>query len=262
MRRRVGRIRLRRPALLARHIRLRHRPFLDRPDRLAGDAVEHVQPRRLGADDHHLTVAAVVADGGQLRGGARIEIPQVVVNELEVPQPLPRARLERDDGRPEQIAADAVHAVEVIRRRSERHVDDAAPRVDRHLAPVVHAADVLPGVLRPGVIAELARPRYGVEGPHQLAGQHVVGADVAGGRHVAFAGRAANDDEILEDLARDARLDVADALRLAAVEPDTQVDDTVGAERHDRLAGLRVDLLQQAVHREDQALVSPSALSQ
>ena len=37
---------------------------------------------------------------------------------------------------------------------------------------------------------------------------------------------------------------------------DTQVDDTVGAERHDRFAGLRVDLLQQAVHREDQALVS------
>ena len=38
-------IRLRRPALLAGHVGLRHRPFFDRPDRLAGHAVEHVEPR-------------------------------------------------------------------------------------------------------------------------------------------------------------------------------------------------------------------------
>ena len=44
--------------------------------------------------------------------------------------------------------------------------------------------------------------------------------------------------------------------RIAAIEADAQVDDAVGAERHDRLAGLRIDLLQQAVHREDQALVA------
>ena len=130
------------------------------------------------------------------------------------------------------------------------------PRVDGHLAPVVDAADVLPGVLRPRVVPELARPRHGVERPHQLARDDVVGADVAGRRHVAFASRAADDDEVLEHLAGDARLDVADARRVAAVEADAQVDDAVRAERHDRLAGSRVDLLQQAVHREDQPLVA------
>ena len=52
------------------------------------------------------------------------------------------------------------------------------------------------------------------------------------------------------------RLDVADGLRIAAVQPDAQIDDAVGAEGHDRLAGLRVDFLQEAVHRENQALIA------
>ena len=118
MRRRIGRVRLRRPALLAGHVGFRHRPFFDRPDRLAGVAVEHVQPRRLGAGDHHVARAAVVADRGQLRRGARIEIPEVMVHELEVPPALSRARVERDERRAEQVAADAIGAVEVIRGRA------------------------------------------------------------------------------------------------------------------------------------------------
>src|SRR4029079_8925314 len=89
------------------------------------------------------------------------------------------------------------------------------------------------------------------------AGDDVVGADVAGRRHVAFAGRAADDDAVLEHLAGNARLNVADALRVAPVEPGAEVDDTTGAERHDRAARCGVDLLQQAVHREDQAPVAP-----
>ena len=59
--------------------------------------------------------------------------------------------------------------VEVVGGRPERNVDDAAPRVDGHLAPVVDAADVFPGILRPGVVAELTGPRHRVERPHQPA---------------------------------------------------------------------------------------------
>ena len=55
------------------------------------------------------------------------------------------------------------------------------------------------------------------------------------------------------------RLDVADRRRVAAVDADAQVDHAVRAERHDRLAGLRVQLLEQVVHREDQALVAAVA---
>ena len=179
-----------------------------------------------------------------------------MVHELEVPAVPAGARVERDEGRAEQVAAGAIGAVEVIRGRAERDVDDAATRVDRHLGPVVHAANVLPRLLRPRVVAELPGPRHGVKGPHQPAGDHVIRADVARRRHVAFAGRGADDDEVAEDLAGNARLDVADALRVAAVEPHAQVDGAVRPERHDRLACVRIDLLQQAVHREDQALVA------
>jgi hypothetical protein len=85
---------------------LRHRSLFDRPDRLAADAVEHIEPRGLGAATTDVASAAVVTNRGQLRRGAWIEIPQIVVHELEVPQPFSRARVERDDRRPEQIAAE------------------------------------------------------------------------------------------------------------------------------------------------------------
>ncbi len=253
---RLGRVRLRRPAFLTRHLRLRHRPFLDRPDRLAGDAVEHVEPSGLVRGDDHVAVAAVVTDGGQLRRRAPIEVPEIVVHELEVPEPLAGARVERDDRRAEEIRADAVGAVEVVGGRAQRDEGDAALGVDGHLPPVVDAADVLVGVLRPGVVAELTRTRHGVERPHQPAGEDVVRADISGRRHVPLAGRAAQNDQVLEGLARIVRLDVADRRRVAAVEADPQVDDAVCAEGHDRLAGLRVHLLQQAVHREDQPLIA------
>ena len=190
---------------------LRHRPLLDRPDRLARHAVEHVEPAGLARHDDDVAVAPVLADGRQLRRRAGIQVPEIVVHELEVPQPLAGARVERDDRRAEQVGADPVGAVEVVGGRAERDVGDAARGVDRHLAPVVGAADVLPRVLRPGVVAELAGTRHGMERPHELAGQDVVGADVAGRRHVAFAGGAAEDEQVLEDLAGRVRLDVADA---------------------------------------------------
>ena len=54
---------------------------------------------------------------------------------------------------------------------------------------------------RPRVVAELAGPRNGVERPDEPAGDHVVGADVAGRRSVAFAGVRSDDDQVFEDAA-------------------------------------------------------------
>ena len=71
-------------------------------------------------------VAAVVADGGELRRRARVDVPEVVVHDLEVPQALAGARIERDDRRAEQVGADAIGAVEVVGGRAERNVGDAA----------------------------------------------------------------------------------------------------------------------------------------
>ena len=75
MRRRIGRIRLCRPTLFARHFRLGNRTFLNRPDGFAGFAIEHVQPRRLTRYDNNIAVAPV-AQGSTftLDGGSAVAI--------------------------------------------------------------------------------------------------------------------------------------------------------------------------------------------
>ena len=212
-RRRLGRERLRRPGLLARHVALRHRPLLDRPERLAGHAIEHVEEAGLGRLRDDVDALAVVLHGEQLRAGDEVVVPEVVMDGLEVPQALAGARVEREQAVAEQVRADAVGAVEIVGRRAGREVGDAALLVDGDLAPGVGAADVLPGVLRPGVVAELARMRNGVERPDQLAGEDVVRAEIAGRRSVAFAGRRAQDDQVLEDAPGRAGLNAAPARR-------------------------------------------------
>ena len=115
---------------------------------------------------------------------------------------LPVLRVERDEAVAEQVGALPVAAVEVVLRAAGRDVDDAALLVDRLLAPVVGAADGLPRVRRPGVVAELAGPRHGVKGPDQRAGAHVERADVAGRRGVLLVRRRAEDDQVLEHAPR------------------------------------------------------------
>ena len=174
---------------------------------VAGDAIEHVQEARLAGERDDVDVAAVVPDRRQLRRRVVVEVPEVVVRRLEVPQALAGARVERDQAIGEQVGADAVGAVVVVGGRAGREVGDAALLVDRQLAPGVRAADVFPRVFRPRLVAELAWMRHGVELPDQLAGEHVVGAKIAGRRHVAFAGRRSEQNQVLEHLAGRARLD-------------------------------------------------------
>ena len=255
-RRHHGGERLRRPALLARHPADRHRPFFDRPDRLTGDPVEHVEEAGLAGQRHHVAARAVLHDGRQLRGGAGVEVPQVVVHELEVPDPLAGAGVERQEARAVQVRARAIGAVVVVGRRPGREIGDAAGDVHRQLAPGVDRADVLVGVGRPGVVAELARLRDGVEAPHLLAGEDVEGAHVSGRRHVALAGRRAQQEQVLEHLSRRLRLDARNRRRVAS-EAFTQVDGALVAEGGDELAGAGVDRLQVVLHGEEQPAVRP-----
>jgi hypothetical protein len=129
-RRRLGRKRLRRPRLLTRHITLRHGLFLDRPEWFSGDAIERVQKTglpRVGDGRHS---PALVSHRHELRGRSVVEVPQIVMDRLEVPQPLPRARVECQQAVGEEILAVAIRAIEIVRSRPGRDVDDAARVVD------------------------------------------------------------------------------------------------------------------------------------
>ena len=169
---------------------------------------------------------------------------------LEMPEPLAGARVERDQAVGEQVRARPVGAVVVVGGRAGREVRDPALLVNRQFAPRVDAADVLPRVLWPRLVAELARMRNGVKLPGQLAGDHIVRAQIAGRRHVAFAGGRPEKNEILEDLAGCAGLD-AKRCRIPA-QAFAQIDDAVGAKAGDRLPGQRIDFLEVVVHAENQ----------
>src|SRR5436190_10998730 len=111
-----------------------------------------------------------MSHGDQLGRGYVVEVPQIMMNGLEMPEPLAGTRVKGEDAVGEQVLADAIRAVEIVIGRSEWNVDDAARIVDRHRSPVVHSADVLVGFLRPRVVPELAGQRNGVELPFLLAG--------------------------------------------------------------------------------------------
>ena len=174
-----------------------------------------------------------------------------MVHHLEVPHALAGAGIEGDEGGPEEIRANAVGAIKVVGGGTGRHEHDPARGIDRQLAPRIRAPDVLPRIGRPGLVPELARVRNGVETPHLFPGNDVVGANVARRGEIGFAGRRAQDDEVLEDLARVRRLHAPDF----AGESLPEVQRAIGAERQDRLASLRVDRFEVVVALEQEAPV-------
>src|SRR6267143_370731 len=97
----------------------------------------------------------------------------------------------------EEIVADAIGAVEIKCGGACWDVDNSAPGIERHPGPIVRCAAGLPGILRPGVIAKFTGMRDGVEGPTQLTGSNVVGANVAGRRGKSLGVAAAEYYEVL-----------------------------------------------------------------
>ena len=172
---RLGRVRLHLRQLLARHLRLRRRPHFHRPDRFAGVAVVGVDVGLLGDLEQARDAPAADVDVEQDRRRRRVVVPDVVLDQLLVPDPLAGLHVQRDDAGAEQVVAGAEAAVVVDGRAVGRDVDQAARRVGRHRRPRRHVAGPAPRVVLPGLVAELARPRDHVELPHELPGLDVVG---------------------------------------------------------------------------------------
>ena len=103
-----------------------------------------------------------------------------------------------------------------------------------HSAPGIRAADSLPCVLRPGVIAEFTGMRHGVKGPDHLPGEDVVSANVAGTGLVFFVGRRTQDQKIFKYPAGIGRLNQRQTIRIAS-QTFPQIDPAV-------LAKSKIDL--------------------
>src|SRR5690606_41100788 len=135
-------------------------------------ALEDVDISLLARLRDDVDLAAVAAQRQQLRRLRKIQIPEVVTDRLEMPEPLAGTRIERDDAVPEEIVAVPIAAVEVVARGARRDEHDAALDVDRRFAPVVHASERVRGVVRPRVGTEFPGPRHRMEDPNELAGAH------------------------------------------------------------------------------------------
>ena len=140
-----------------------------------------------------------------------------------------------------------LYPAEVVRGGVGGEVDVAGLRVGAHHRPGPGVAGVLPAVVLPRLVAELAGLRDDIEAPDELAGAHVEAAEVA--RRRLLVARATRDhlgdDHVADDDGgRDrAHLGYGATFR----EVLAQVDPAAAAELRVRLAGPGVDGYQAAV---------------
>ena len=242
------------------HVARRDRALLDGPHRLAGLAVEGVDEPGLARHRHRVDHPPVHRHGEQHRRPRQVEVPQPVVNRLEVPRELARAGVQRHQRLRVEVVAQAVPAVVVVGRRADSRIHEPPFLVHDHRRPGIGVPGVVPAAILPGLVSGLARLRDEVERPHQLAGVHVEGLHVA--RRVARVDEAvphpvADDHQVLEDHGR-RRLRVVQAVG-GPEQLLGEVDLAPVAERLHRLArgGVERDQAPARVE-EDAPLVRPA----
>ena len=137
-----GRERLRGRVPLAGRVPLGHRAFLERPDRLAGFAVEHVEKRLLGRLRERFHRAAVDGDVGENRGARNVHVPHPVMHQLVVPLAHASLHVHRDDALGEEVVPGTFAAVVVVCRQFNRQIRQAQLWI---------GGDLTPGARVPGV---------------------------------------------------------------------------------------------------------------
>ena len=125
---------------------------------------------------------AAAFDGQQIWRRGRVAIPEVVMNELIMPETFAGGGVEGEQAVGEKILSKAIAAPEIKRRRTGGNEHDAAFVIQCHARPTIRAATKFPSIGRPSLVTHLAGMRDGVKGPRLFAGADVIGADVSGRR--------------------------------------------------------------------------------
>ena len=209
--------RLRRRGPFSRHIGLRNRDVGNRPHGLAVGAVEHVRERHLPHLDDGFDRPSVDIDVDQDRMHRHVVVPDVVVNELLVPDHLAGLDIQADERVGIQVGAGTMAAVSVVGRRFGGEVHVSQLVIGRERTPHADVAGVVRRSVQPGLVAGLAFARDGVEDPELLAGANVERQDVALDVFLVRAGaalrqRRTDDDHIVGDDRRRTVADLADRI--------------------------------------------------
>ena len=162
------------PRGFAFEIGWRHRPLLNREQRLTRFPIEEEHDAGFHGLRHGGDFLAVVLHVDEHRGGRKIAVPQVVMDHLEVPDPLARIGLQGKQAVGEEVGALSISAPEVEGGRAGRQKHEPALGVDADTAPGVGAADARVGVCRPRLVAEFTREWNRVERPSDLARADIV----------------------------------------------------------------------------------------
>ena len=255
----LGREGLRLGSLLAGHVGLGDGLFNDRPDRLAGQTVEHIEERLLGRHGNGLDRLAVDIDVGQQRRRGHVIVPDRVMGDLEVPLQLTGVDVQANDAVAIEIVARTGAAVGVVGRIFDGHINQARFAVHGHGRPGAGVAVEVSRVLFPAFIAGLALLRDVVEDPEHLAGLGIERAGQALGvvlfkRLRAFLEGRTDQDDIVHHGGGGVQADFAghqvNLLVLAGLADDAvigadlEVHDALFAEAFDRLAGMGVQFHQ------------------
>jgi len=131
-----------------------------------------------------------------------------MVDALEEPEFFAGIGVKGEQRVGEEIVPQAIEAVEIGDRGAGGDEEDAAAQVDRHPGPVVGCPGGPPGIRRPGFVACFAGVGNGVEAPDQLAGKHVIRANIAARRGVGFWRAKADDEQVLVERAGRGKRDV------------------------------------------------------
>src|SRR5690606_31691047 len=109
--------------------------------------------------------------------------------------------------------------------------DNASLFIEAHPAPVVRCSNSLPGVLGPGIVAELSRMRNGMKNPAKFAAPYIISPDMSRCRSSPLRHARTHDQQIFEDHARTAGRNVQ--VRSISIQVFSQIDHTAPAELTD-----------------------------
>ena len=167
-----------RTGFFIRRFRLRHCAFFNRPDRLAGFAVQHKQEGALGGLCQRLDGAAFCLHVEQHRCRRQIVVPQAVMNGLVVPAVGAGLHVHCHQGLAIEAVTRAVETVVVGRGHFHRQIHQAEFGIGAHLCPHTGVAVLLGGAVLPTAVARFIGERNGVEDPQAFAGANVETAHI------------------------------------------------------------------------------------
>src|ERR1019366_3538980 len=241
---------------------LRHGFLFDRPHGFAVGPVEDKEEGGLVYLRKCLDLLAVHRDVEEHGRGRDVVVPKLVMNQLVIPDALAGLYVDTNDAVGEEIRAGALAAISIAAGRFDGDVNVAEFFIAGQRTPGAGIAGELPRfdsglrIFSPRLGFLLACLRNGVEGPEELAGSHVVPANVAwciqlGGQRDANFKRRADNRDVANDDRRRSGAD-GSVQNDSAVETFPEIHMRVDTEVRNGLAVFRVQSHQLVARRDEE----------